>query len=865
MSLLLVAALLWLVGLKSPASVTVVPAESAARRAGPRPERADPVNPEELQRVGRWPIRRMIGQGGFSWVFEVADENLFNVRRALKMLKPEAAQGEGLMRFLREVEILSPLDDPHLVRIYEHGTDPATGNRYYVMEFLTGSDLQKLLRESRAGLPVERVVAIFEAVLAGLSRIHAQRPSVIHRDIKPPNIQITESGVKLIDFGIARRAQDSDVTVIGDADITQLSTFIGTVKYASPEQLRARGLRPASDVFSLGICLFEALEGQHPYEGLPDLPTQSYQDVLGYYVQLEATRTALALKFRRTPRALQAVIRKALAIKPDERYQDAAEMRQALLQAAQGRGGAEVARPGRSRRWVLLPAAAALVVAALALGYRAWVPAETQPARREEAPAGPGASGPGASEQASRSAARALLGEFDRRRGTVPPQKDRDFRAWLAEADAAWAAGEFAEAARQYDGTYSLGKQMLALSVPSGERPPVVDQVEPPGPLTLAVGERRDIAARASDPDSDPVTTEFEVIDPAGARTRTQGASLRFEPRVAGAYAIEVRARDAGGAQSEPVRIAATVTAAANVTPTPKPMRLTVFPLGPLAVDVGQRTEFTARLSPEDAGASFEYTVVLPSGERQRSSGERFVFAPSAPGKFAIEVVGTNSRGERSDVRRIGATVRRPRAQNRPPVLQAPEGTLELAFGETKVLRASASDADGDPVAIEFTVTEPNGAVRRVQGREYSLTASVKGTYAVQVTASDGTATTTSHFEAVVGQKFAPVDDEAAQLLSDYAEALEAMDLQRLRAVYRMDPETENGMRGLFGSVEQLFVVATPLGRVQAIGQQGKLRFKQRIAGKTSDGRTAEFVNGTATADLVKRPDGWQIVRIVSE
>jgi serine/threonine-protein kinase len=818
------------------------------------------VNPEELQRVGRWPIRRMIGQGGFSWVFEVADENLFNVRRALKMLKPEAAQGEGLMRFLREVEILSPLDDPHLVRIYEHGTDPATGNRYYVMEFLTGSDLQKLLRESRAGLPAERVVSIFEGVLAGLSRIHAQQPPVIHRDIKPPNIQITESGVKLIDFGIARRSQDSDVTVVGDADITQLSTFIGTVKYSSPEQLRAKGLRPPSDVFSLGICLYEALEGRHPYEDLPDLPTQSYQDVLGYYVQLEATRAPLALKFRKTPRALQAVIRRALAIKPDDRFRDAAEMRSALLQASGGRGPVDVAAPGRSPLWIAGGVAAALL-AALAVGYALTRPPSPGTAQTEQAqPAAPGAS-----ELASRTAAQGLVAELDRRREAIPAEQDRDFRARLARADSTWQGGAFAEAARQYDQAYSFGKQLLALHAPAaGNRAPVLERVEPAGPLTLALGESREIEARASDADSSDVSTEFLVTDPQGSFTRTPGPRLRFAPRTAGAWAIEVLARDGAGAESEPVRIAASVTPA-SAAPVVAAPRLTVFPVGPLSLAPGERTEFTAKLSPDDPGATFAYTLVLPSGERQVSTGGRYAFSPAAPGKYTIEVVGTNARGERSGVRRIAATVRPPLAPNRPPLLRAPQGTIELSFGETRVLHATASDPDGDPIEIEYAVTEPNGIVRRSKGPDYSLTASVKGTYAVEVTASDGKTIRRQTFEAVVTSAFATADDEGTQLLADYAEALEAMDLQRLRAVYRMDAETENGMRGLFGSVEQLFVVATPLGRVQASGQQGKLRFKQRIAGKTADGRTAEFVNGTATADLVKRPDGWQIVRIVSE
>src|SRR3990172_458106 len=112
------------------------------------------IQPEQIQRVGRWPVRRFIGAGGFSLVFEVEDEKL-RVRRALKLLKPEAAEGEGFKRFWREARILASLDDSHLVRIYELDRDSETGLDFYVMELLTGRDLAKILKESaNAGHPI---------------------------------------------------------------------------------------------------------------------------------------------------------------------------------------------------------------------------------------------------------------------------------------------------------------------------------------------------------------------------------------------------------------------------------------------------------------------------------------------------------------------------------------------------------------------------------------------------------------------------------------------------------------------------------------------------------------------------------------
>ena len=123
-----------------------------------------------------------------------------------------------------------------------------------------------------------------------------------------------------------------------DNTYTTAAEFKGTVKYSSPEQLQILELDTSSDVFSMGLCLFEAIEGRHPYKDQADLPsvTYTYQSVLSFYARIEGNRREIPLKFQRTPKPIQAVVRKALSLKPRDRYRTASEMREALKRAYEG-------------------------------------------------------------------------------------------------------------------------------------------------------------------------------------------------------------------------------------------------------------------------------------------------------------------------------------------------------------------------------------------------------------------------------------------------------------------------------------------------------------------------------------------------
>jgi len=738
------------------------------------------------QRVGRWPVKRLLGQGGFSWVYEVDDENL-GVRRALKMLKPEAGQGEGYKRFWREARILASIDDPHLVRIYELDRDAATGADYYVMEFLTGSDLAKLLKEG-GPLPVERAIQVLLGALQGLARLHAQKPPVIHRDIKPANIQITDEGIpKLLDLGIARMVRpQGDETVIGASEITTLASFMGTVKYASPEQLRVRDLTASSDVFSMGLALYESIEGRHPYGEQPDLPTQSYQDVLGYYAQLEAVRGELKLRFERTPKALQSVVRRALAVSPQQRFADAGEMRAALVEAAEGKSASPAprapARPSsrgsgeRSLRIVPLAggALALLLIAGgayyfLGRGSPAAPPGLEEPAAPKETAS--------ADALASRNSAREIAARLAaaQAEGRLAGEAAAPVRAVLAQADADWDAGSFAAASRGYDDARMRATDLLAGAAPAAQ----------PAPDLAALEEQarsaRDAATTAQAPQL--ASAAFARGESALAAARTAAGSGRS----AEAAVSFASARDAYRAAGAEAARGAAASAPLEVN---APPQLAVSPKGPLALEVGQQAAIvTSTRDAEGDRVVVEYVVRAPGGGRTRHSGERFTFAPTAPGEHRIEVVATDARGASS-----------------PPV--------EI-FARVK----AAPAAIPEPAPTQAATTAPPLAAGGA------------------------------------------VSGDVRSLLDEYADAIRGSDLQALKIVWRMDPNSERLFERLFSTYASMAVSVTPQSE-QVSGGSANVRFVQSLQGISPEGKLTPISEGPMVAELTKRGDGWQITSL---
>lgn len=209
---------------------------------------------------GRFVLGDRIGSGGMSTVYLGTDEVLERPV-AIKVLKPEHVGSDVGARFRREGRTAARLSHPNIVQVYDAGEDELDGREvsYIVMEHVSGGDLKERVRE-RGPLSEKALSGIGADVAAGLA--HAHERGVIHRDVKPQNVLLDEHGQpKLADFGIAR-ALDS-------TQATQTGAYLGTAIYSSPEQLQGGEVTPKSDIYSLGITLYEAATGSPPFSGTP--------------------------------------------------------------------------------------------------------------------------------------------------------------------------------------------------------------------------------------------------------------------------------------------------------------------------------------------------------------------------------------------------------------------------------------------------------------------------------------------------------------------------------------------------------------------------------------------------------------------
>ncbi|MFA5685083.1 MAG: serine/threonine-protein kinase [Lysobacteraceae bacterium] len=207
--------------------------------------------------LGHYEIVEELGRGGMGVVYKGFEPALGRYV-AIKELSPSLAHDPNLVeRFLREARSMAALNDPHIIQIYFIGTDESTGQPFFAMEFVEGESLSALLkREGR--LEPEQALKIIRQTAQGLSTAHAK--GVIHRDLKPGNLMITPRGnVKIADFGIALATQDFS------KKLTSTGEFVGTPGYLSPEVCIGKTVDQRSDIFSLGIVLFEMLSGRVPF------------------------------------------------------------------------------------------------------------------------------------------------------------------------------------------------------------------------------------------------------------------------------------------------------------------------------------------------------------------------------------------------------------------------------------------------------------------------------------------------------------------------------------------------------------------------------------------------------------------------
>jgi serine/threonine-protein kinase len=271
---------------------------------------------------GRYELDGVVGRGGMAEVYRARDIRLDRIV-AIKTLRADLARDQIFQaRFRREAQSAASLNHPSIVAVYDTGEDMATGVPvpYIVMEYVDGRTVRDLLQEGHRLLP-ERSLEIIDGVLRALDYSH--QAGIVHRDIKPGNVMVTRNGdVKVMDFGIARAMSDAQATM------TQTAQVIGTAQYLSPEQARGERVDSRSDLYSTGCLLYELLTGRPPFTG--DSPVAiAYQHVRENPVPPSRVDPDV-------PAWADAIVLKALAKAPGDRYQTAAEMRTDLQRAASG-------------------------------------------------------------------------------------------------------------------------------------------------------------------------------------------------------------------------------------------------------------------------------------------------------------------------------------------------------------------------------------------------------------------------------------------------------------------------------------------------------------------------------------------------
>jgi eukaryotic-like serine/threonine-protein kinase len=305
--------------------------------------------------AGRYRIEARVGSGAMGAVYRAEQAGLGR-RVALKIVnRDRQVDGDTLARFRREATALSALHHPNTVRVFDFGST-TSGQLFLAMELLEGEPLtDRLLREGPLPLPV--ALAITQQVLRSIGEAHAR--GLVHRDLKPDNIYLARvTGeplpiVKVLDFGIAK-------AVAGDRKIDQFETLDGTVfgtpRYMSPEQAGGRALDPRSDLYSVGIMLYELIAGHPPFVDNDAVV------VMARHIRDKAELLSRAAPLRKIPASLDAVVSRALAKQADERFQSADEFERALDECAREVTQVTHARP---RSW-LQPKR--MAIAALTLG-----------------------------------------------------------------------------------------------------------------------------------------------------------------------------------------------------------------------------------------------------------------------------------------------------------------------------------------------------------------------------------------------------------------------------------------------------------------------------------------------------------------
>ncbi len=321
------------------------------------------MEPVQTPRIysGRYELTHLIARGGMAQVYRAMDRQLERPV-ALKVLFPELSVDRTFVeRFRREAQAAANLSHPNIVPVFDWGEDD--GSYFIVMEYVEGRPLSAVLRDPEP-MPPRQIATIGAGVAAALAFAH--RHGVVHRDVKPGNVLITPDGdVKVTDFGIARAVNTEE-------SLTQTGAVMGTAAYFSPEQAEGKGVDSRSDIYSLGVVLYEMSVGRPPFTGDSPVAVAS-KHVRDMPVLPREANPAV-------PPALEAVVMKAMAKNPDDRYGSAEELRADLLRFADGRP-VEAGDPGVT---TVLAAVGATQAVPTTTGRTMAIPAGAAPPTREE-------------------------------------------------------------------------------------------------------------------------------------------------------------------------------------------------------------------------------------------------------------------------------------------------------------------------------------------------------------------------------------------------------------------------------------------------------------------------------------------------